>query len=1080
MSLRSLFTLFIQLCGLAILSDFGDLKARPNAQISDSVYNTCVDGLPNPIGIEGPFIYLSYNIHSDFRGYKQTGYQILVSSNLKNLEKGVGDLWDSKQVLSSETSGIVYHGAELKFAQLVFWKVGIWSNKNDKVIWSKPASWTMGIVKADDWKGFWITDPRRIAFERRAYGYHSFDSVSTDVTKSITLDLGSIKSVDSVCLYPIKVGDHERRVFPLRFKLEIAKKEDFSDAQEIGHYVTEDYILHNLILPEFKIPSQKIRYIRLTALKLISQNNKAAFGLSQIEVKSNNKNIAIGSKVKATESVESFPWSSESVVDGLAGSVVNPYANSTLTLRHEFEVKSHLKRALLFASGLGECEATINHVPVADDVLTPGWTNYDQTRLYVSRDITTLLKVGANVCGLDLSNGMFNVQQGRYVKFVSPFKALQVKAQIVLQYEDGSEEIVATNPTWKIHDGATSFANVYGGEDYDARLNMDSWYKPHFDDTLWTNAIVVPHVSATLRGADSSGMPVLNYATLKPVSIKNIENSFIYDLGQNASVIIELQVHGPRGSSVRITPAEIIDSKGLVDRRSVGGGVAYWEYTLKGGNAKEMWKPHSFYQGARYLQVDLKPDASGEKPQIDMLVGRVISSATQPVGSFTCSNELFNQIHTMVRWAQKNNAVSLFTDCPHRERLGWLEQTHLNGPALRYEFNFNPLFNKIASDIRESQSSSGLVPDIAPEYAQFQSGFWESVEWGSASVLVPWQSYQWTADIESLRKAYVSMKKYVDYLSTRTDSHGLIQFGLGDWVDKGPKTAGYAQLTPVAFTGTAYYYYDTVILQKVARILGMLKDADLYAVKSESIRNDINAMYFHSDSGIYAQGSQCAEALALVFGIVPTDQIKHVQEALVKDVVAHDNQFTAGDVGYGTLLRALADAGRSDIVYSVNNQSLLPGYGYMLARGATSLMENWDANLNASLDHFMLGQINEWFYHDLLGIGLDADNVGFKSIIIKPTLLRDIVWVKGSYHAITGLISVEWKKHDGLLDLDVTIPPNTNAKLYIPSMSGSLIQESGVNINKLLGIHVDHYENDALLVQVGSGHYHFLAKLNNQ
>ena len=146
--------------------------------------------------------------------------------NLKNLEKGVGDLWDSKQVLSSETSGIVYHGAELKSAQLVFWKVGIWSNKNDKVIWSKPASWTMGIVKADDWKGFWITDPRRIAFERRAYGYHSFDSVSTDVTKSITLDLGSIKSVDSVCLYPIKVGDHERRVFPLRFKLEIAKKED--------------------------------------------------------------------------------------------------------------------------------------------------------------------------------------------------------------------------------------------------------------------------------------------------------------------------------------------------------------------------------------------------------------------------------------------------------------------------------------------------------------------------------------------------------------------------------------------------------------------------------------------------------------------------------------------------------------------------------------------------------------------------------------------------------------------------------------------------------------------------------------
>jgi len=474
-----------------------------------------------------------------------------------------------------------------------------------------------------------------------------------------------------------------------------------------------------------------------------------------------------------------------------------------------------------------------------------------------------------------------------------------------------------------------------------------------------------------------------------------------------------------------------VDHDGKVDRQSVGGGQSYWKYTLAGGE-QETWFPKFFYHGARYLQVERLPAGpNGSLPTVDALDGIVVHSTAPAVGTFESSDELFNRIHALIRWAQRSNLVSVITDCPHRERLGWLEQYHLNGPSLRYEFDLARLFEKGMRDMADSQLSNGLVPDIAPEYTVFEEGFRDSPEWGSAFVIVPWQQYEWTGDKDLLRRHYDGMKRYVAYLGTSASKH-IVTHGLGDWYDIGPGDPGKAQLTPIALTATGFYYYDTVILSRAATILGKMEDARRYSEQAEEIRSAFNAKFFDEAAHRYATGSQTSNALPLVVGLIDPSNRRSAVNAIVDDIAKHGNALTAGDVGYRYLLRALADGGRSDVIFEMNHQSEKPGYGYQLAHGATSLTEAWNADRRSSQNHFMLGHIVEWLYHDLAGIGIDASAPGFKRIRIAPQPVGSIGWVNASLDTIRGRVSSHWTRSDGRFLLEVVIPPNTTATVYVP------------------------------------------------
>ena len=498
------------------------------------------------------------------------------------------------------------------------------------------------------------------------------------------------------------------------------------------------------------------------------------------------------------------------------------------------------------------------------------------------------------------------------------------------------------------------------------------------------------------------------------------------------------------------------------------GGSSRWRAA-----APPEWSPKFFYHGARYLQVECAgPEGDGERPVVESIAGMVLCSTSPPAGEFACSNALFNRIDNLVRWAQRSNLISILTDCPHRERLGWIEQAHLNGPALRYEFSLDRLFAKTEGDMADSQLANGLVPDTAPEYVEFPDGFRDSPEWGSACVLVPWQQYQWTGDAGLLSRSYGMMQRYVDYLGSRSAGH-IVSHGLGDWYDIGPNPPGRAQLTPVSLTATAFYYRDAWILSRVSRLLGKPSEAAQYQALAAQIGAAFNQTFFDPAAGRYATGSQCANAIPLVMDLVAPKQRSRVLDAVVADVRGRGNALTAGDVGYRYLLRALADGGHSDVIFDMNNQSEKPGYGYQLAHGATSLTEAWDASRNSSQNHFMLGQINEWFYHDLAGIQGDPAGPGFKKIIIKPAVVGDLTWVKAAYNSVRGRIACEWKREGDRFSLNVTIPPNTTATICVPAKDAGSVTENGQPAAQSAGIRILPPAEGAAVYAVGSGDYAF-------
>jgi hypothetical protein len=867
----------------------------------------------NPVGVDSPAPRLFWKLNSLVHGDRQTACEIIVASSALKLANREGDLWSSGKISSAECIQMHYVGRCLKSFEQVYWKVRVWDANGRVSAWSKPATWTMGVLAKSEWQAQWI------------------GAADTNI--------------------------------------------------------------------------------------------------------------------------------------------------SSLRLRRDFTIKPGLQRALINLCGLGQYELMLNGKKVGDDFLSPGWTKYDETCLYDTRDITSALQRGQNAIGIELGNGMYHsLGSGRFTKFKRSFGQQQAIAQIRLEYADGSVELIGTDGSWKTSAGPITFNTIYGGEDFDGRRVQAGWNKPGFDDSKWSPAITLAGPGGELRGLCAAAPPLKFFETHQGKAIHTLTNGdVVYDLGQNASHVPVVTVVGAAGSKVSVMPSELLGPDGGVDQKSMGAGKrgGYLSEFTKGADGTETWSPKFNFVGCRYFQIHLTPAATnGPLPKIKSVAARVMHSSSEPVGEFECSNELFNRTRKLVRWAQRSNMLSLLTDCPHREKLGWLEQAHLNGPGIRYEFALDQLFTKVINDIADSQLTNGLVPTTAPEYAIFadktdtahlRNNFGDSPEWSAAFILVPWQQYEFSGDLELFRRHYSAMQAYVAYLGTRANDH-ILDYGLGDWYDLGPNKPGVSQLTPPMLTATAFYFENVRTLGRAAALIGKTEDAQHYAALAEKIRAAFNAQFYHAANGSYATGSQCANAIPLVMGLCETANRPAVLEAIVRDVRARGNALTAGDVGYRYLLRALADGGRSDVIFDINNQTNKPGYGMQLAKGKTSLTEAWDGG--SSQNHFMLGQIEEWFYHDLAGIQ-SADN-GFRKIRIAPQPVGDVTWVKASYNSIRGKIISDWKRDGDRFILKTTIPANTTAEVYVPA-------KSAADVKKNSAATFLRMENQCAVFATGSGVHKFEA-----
>ena len=714
--------------------------------------------------------------------------------------------------------------------------------------------------------------------------------------------------------------------------------------------------------------------------------------------------------------------------------------------RKNFGLTKQVKKAKLYVCGLGHFEFYINGGRVGDYELEPGWTNYEKTSLYCAYDVTKLLQLGQNAMGVFLGDGMYNVPGGRYVYFARSYGKCKMLVQLNITFTDGTNTEIVSDESWKMAPGPIRFCCIYGGEDYDGRLEQPEFCRADFaEDGTWEKVTMAEPAKGRLVAQNIPPVKVMQ--TYRPVKTEETRPGvYLYDFGQNFSgwARITLKAQSSHcGTAVTMTPGELLNAKGEPDQRVTGRGY-HWKYTL---NTREVqtYAPKFTYTGFRYLQVEgavPKEYAGGREdlPVIESILGEFIYPEVELNGEFTCSNALFNQIHRIILQAILSNMKSYLTDCPHREKLAWLEQTHLIGPAIMYNYDVHNLYKKIEMDIKDAQRENGLVPDISPEYVIFgyHEGFIDSPEWGSACIINPWYIYLRYGDTTLLEQYYEVMKKYLDYLTMKTHHH-VLHHGLGDWLDIGPNTP-HSQNTPVPVVATAIYYYDLIIMEKVAKLLGNKEDEAYYHELQKSVYEEYNLQFFDSQTWRCATGSQAAQAMSLVLGLVDKKNEQKVLDYLVKDIKARGYATTAGDIGHPYVMEALTSFGKSDIINAMTNVTDKPGYGYQVKSGATTLAEEWDGprpdRPHGSQNHFMLGSIEEWFYCGLAGINGVRSCRALDEIQIKPHFAKGCDYVKAWTMHPYGKVSVFWERKDEDIAVKIQIPPNTTG-VFVNEFDGT-------------------------------------------
>lgn len=745
-----------------------------------------------------------------------------------------------------------------------------------------------------------------------------------------------------------------------------------------------------------------------------------------------------------------------------AWAAVDTLAKKSICLRREFRTDKKVVEATASVCGLGFYEFSLNGKKVGDSEFAPLWSDYDKSVYYNTYDVTELLQKGENVAGVLLGNGFYNVQGGRYRKLLISFGAPTLLFSLVINYEDGTRETIYSDNDWKYDLSPITFNCIYGGEDYDARREQKGWNKIGFNDRQWRPVVVQEAPKGMLRPQKAAPVKIMERYDIQKVTKLTSEqilsackstkrtvdpSAFVLDMGQNLAGFPEITVRGKRGQKVTLIVAEALTDEGACNQRQTGR-QHYYEYTLK-GEGDETWHPRFSYYGYRYIQVEgavLKGQKNpGKLPVLKNIQSCFVYNSARKVSTFECSNPIFNAAHRLIEKAVRSNMQSVFTDCPHREKLGWLEQVHLNGPGLLYNYDLTAFAPQIMRNMADAQHANGAMPTTAPEYVVFEGpgmdAFAESPEWGGALVIFPYMYYETYGDDSLIKKYYQNMRRYVDYLSTRADRH-ILSFGLGDWYDYGDFRAGFSRNTPVPLVATAHYYMSVDYLIKAASIVGNDYDVRYYSSLAYDIMVAFNERFLNHDTAQYGTGSQCSNALPLFLRLTQSAGHQGIYEMdhrlnrkvfmnLVKDVEAHGNRLTTGDVGNRYLIQTLANYGADELIYKMFNHEEAPGYGFQLKFGATTLTEQWDPRQGSSWNHFMMGQIDEWFFNSLAGIRPYVKN-GYQIVGIAPKPVGDLKYVKCSYDTPYGVIAVDWTYESGTFTLNLSVPVNTTAVVTLP------------------------------------------------
>jgi len=1040
----------------------------------------------NPLGIDTLQPRLSWTlepIEPKARGQRQTAYQILAASSEVGLRSGQGDLWDTGRVESDRSIQVPYEGKTLASGMQVWWKVRVWDNQGIPSAWSQPAFWSMGLLKAEDWKGKWIGleggegKPEQL---KKAQWIWTQPSGGTRPFRR-TIEIPPDNPLSDALLY--LVGSGATTLYVNGKELRSAKglddpiSLDITQALHAGTNVVAVNVNASDNAPSGLIGAVEMELAHGDTMAVYTDDKWQTVPFSiypdtiDFSLHPDRNSPWVPAKILGPYGMA--PWGEV----GWAERSVLP----ARMLRKDFTVEGQVKHATLYISGLGLSEPYLNGGKVGDDVLVPALTDYDKRVFYLTYDVTQRIKPGPNALGVILGNGRYFAPRHKVPPFTRTFGYPKLLLQLEIEYSDGKVERVVSDASWKLTTaGPIRANNEYDGEVYDARLEMAGWNQPGFDDSRWQAAEVVKGPAGVLAAQPNE--PIRVTETLQPIAITQPSPGvYIFDMGQNMVGWCRLTVSGAKGNQVALRHAERLRPDGTLYMDNLRSAKATDVYTLK-GIGTEVYEPRFTYHGFRYVEVRGFPG----KPELSSLEGREVHDAVEQHADFASSNTLLNQIYQNVVWGTKDNYRSMPTDCPQRdERQGWLGDRSAESRGEPYLFDVAALYAKWVDDIADSQDSKGSVSDVSPAYWPLRT---DNVTWPSSFIVVPDHLYDQYADLRVIERHYEGMKKWTTHMQTYLKDDLMPRDVYGDWCvpPESPElihSNDPARKTEGRVLGTTYYYHLLRLMARFATLLGKQDDANNFDQLADRLVVAFNKAYFDQPAGRYSNGSQTSSVLPLAFEMVPEQDRRKVVEALVRKIEEQNKgHIGTGLIGGQWLMQVLSDNGHPDVAYEIASQKSYPSWGYMSGKGATTIWELWNGDtanpaMNSGNHLMLVGDFVTWLYENLAGIRPDPQQPGFKHIIMRPTPVGDLTYVKASHRSLYGDIVSDWKRDGDRFLWSVTLPVNTTATVYVPAKNAASVSESDRPAGESPGIKYLRMETGAAVYEIGSGSYQFVSTM---
>lgn len=1072
-----------------------------------AVYGLECESAVNPLGIDEITPKFSWKLESSQRGVMQTSYQILAATSKENLDAGDYDVWDSTVVESDQSVDVVYGGKALEPGTRYYWKVQVTDNKGNTAVSTEEAYWETGLM-GTPWDAKWIELDMGAAPSPEKY------SVEMDF-RIIKDDAGIIfagKDNSNFLMWQINTFEKKfKGVTSFRphqwVKGAAACIDEFTiedvipvETQKEQHHIKIEVDGNQIttFIDDTQIDQRTSQYAAYGKLGFRQTYNpgdcdeQAAY--DNIVVKDGTGNILFSdnfdSGINNNFSIGSVN-SGELVVSNALG-LQNDAKSAAPMYRKDFEVEKQVKKATVYASALGIYELEMNGQKVGDDLFNPGWTNYELNQddrnyvMYQAFDVTNMLQDGPNVIGAITGHGWYSGKLfvGGKERYGKDSKLL---CQLEIEYADGEKVRISSDAAWVASgDGPIVSDDFQMGETYDATREMSGWSEADFDFQGSWNPVKESGYDGDIVAHMGPGVKVIK--EIKPISVKEqSEGTYIFDLGQNISGFARMNVTGDAGTVVKLRFGEMLQNDNSLYTANLRSAAATDYYTLKGDPNGETWQPRFTFHGFRYIEVTGYPGV----PTVDDITGVAISSLQNTTGSFTTSNKDVNQLQSNITWGQLDNFISVPTDCPQRdERLGYTGDSQVFVRTAAMNQDVQTFFQKFMMDVTTNQRADGAIADWTPNYVtpgDGLSGSFGASGWGDGVIIIPWTMYTTYGDTSIIRQSYEGMKGWIRYYQNLETKDHLVEGcgnNYGDWLSVGANT-------PIELICTGYYAYSCDLMSKMAEAIGETEDAATYRKLFEDIKEGFNNA-FVDEEGHVGNGTQTSYLMALKFNLLKNDEARKKAAAyLVEDIKNKNWHLSTGFMGVAYLCPMLTEMGYADVAYRLLLQDTYPSWLYSVRAGATTIWERWnsydyetgqfgDVGMN-SFNHYSLGSVGEWFYNYVAGISYDEKNPGYKHFNLKPYPGGGLSYMDSSFKSVYGNIESSWSYgDDDCFFMNVTIPANSTATIYVPAENKDQVLENGMPADQSEDLTFVKMEDGKAVFEAGSGQYQFTTVLRKQ